>query len=146
MNNPPINLLDPSPNDCDFSLDLDLSLSSSCSLHSNNYDLEECLQDYMHVMTPSIPYTIPLNNPKTIQIPSSIVDSSFVGLCSDLYLTWFEVFPIFEWLVIHDLSHIWTNIKHVWIYSKYLWFKTQLHPSFIFLHSPVFPNCSRFLV
>ena len=43
-----------------------------------------------------IPYTIPLNNPKTIQIPSSLVDSSLVsyavllilhGLKSCLYFT-----------------------------------------------------------
>ena len=37
----------------------------------------------MHVMTPSIPpsipSTIPLNTPKTIQTPSSLVDSSLVS-------------------------------------------------------------------
>ena len=37
----------------------------------------------MHVMkqiiAPSIPSTMPMNNPKTIQIPSSLVDSSLVS-------------------------------------------------------------------
>ena len=33
----------------------------------------------MHVMTHIIPPTIPMNNPKTIQIPSSLVDSSLVS-------------------------------------------------------------------
>ena len=33
----------------------------------------------MHVMTSTIPYTIPLNNPKTIQNPSLVVDSSLVS-------------------------------------------------------------------
>ena len=44
----------------------------------------------MHVMTqiipPSIPSTIPLNNPKTIQIPSSLVDSSLVSYAMLLIL------------------------------------------------------------
>ena len=44
-----------------------------------DYDLEEYFQVDTHIMTPSIPYTIPLNNPKTIQIPSSLVDSSLVS-------------------------------------------------------------------
>ena len=38
FDNPPIILLDSSPNDCDFSLDRDLSLSSSSSLHSSDYN------------------------------------------------------------------------------------------------------------
>ena len=33
----------------------------------------------MHVMTPSIPSTIPLNNTKTIQNPCLLVDSSLVS-------------------------------------------------------------------
>jgi len=33
----------------------------------------------MHVMTSSIPSTTPLNTPKTIQTPSSLVDSSLVS-------------------------------------------------------------------
>ena len=81
FDNPPISLLDSSLNDCDFSLDTDLSLSSFSSLH-NSY-LEYCLKNNIHVMTPfippSIPSTIPLNNPKTIQILSSLVDSSLVS-------------------------------------------------------------------
>ena len=42
-------------------------------------DLEAYLQVDTHIIPPSIPYTIPLNNPKTIQIPSSLVDSSLVS-------------------------------------------------------------------
>ena len=65
-----------------MSLDIDLYLSNS-SLQDYISDLEDCLQDDMHVIkniVPQyIPYTIPLNNPNTIQIPSSLVDSSFVS-------------------------------------------------------------------
>ena len=77
LNKSPIIPLDPSPNDFVFPLGLDLSLSNSSSLHSNDYesDLEVIFQDYMHVLTSSIPITHPLNTPKTIQTPSSLVDS-----------------------------------------------------------------------
>ena len=77
MKNLPISILYSSPNTRDFSLDPDLSLSNSSSLYSNDYnsDLEEIFQVDMHVMTSSIPLTHPLNTPKTIQTPSSLVDS-----------------------------------------------------------------------
>ena len=79
FDNPPISLLDSSLDNCDFPLDLDLSLSISSS-HDYNSDLQACLKDDIHFMTqfipPCIPSNIPLNNPKTIQIPSSLVDSS----------------------------------------------------------------------
>ena len=42
-------------------------------------NLEAYFQVYTHIIPPSIPSTIPLNNPKTIQIPSSLVDSSLVS-------------------------------------------------------------------
>ena len=42
-------------------------------------DLEEYLQVDTHIIPPPIPYTISLNNPKTIQIPSSLIDSSLVS-------------------------------------------------------------------
>ena len=42
-------------------------------------DLEAYLQVDTHIIPPSMPSTIPLNNPKTIQIPSSLVDSSLVS-------------------------------------------------------------------
>ena len=41
-------------------------------------DLEAYLQVDTHIIPPSIPSTIALNNPKGIQIPSSLVDSSLV--------------------------------------------------------------------
>ena len=41
--------------------------------------LKKKLEADMHVMTPSIPSTIPFNTPKTIQTPSSLVDSSLVS-------------------------------------------------------------------
>ena len=47
-------------------------------------------------------------------------------------------------MVIHDLSHHWTDITYVWICSKHLRFGSQVHSSFRFLHSSVFPNCSYF--
>ena len=42
-------------------------------------DLESYFQVYTHIIPPSISYIIPMNNPKTIQIPSSLVDSSLVS-------------------------------------------------------------------
>ena len=42
-------------------------------------DLEACLQVDTKIIPPSIPSTIPLNNPKTIEIPISLVDSSLVS-------------------------------------------------------------------
>ena len=42
-------------------------------------DLEAYLQVDKNIIPPSIPSTIPLNNPKTIQIPRSLVDSSLVS-------------------------------------------------------------------
>ena len=57
FDNPPISLLDSSPNNCYFSLDPDLSLRRYSSLH--NYDLEEYFQYDMHFMSPFIPLSIP---------------------------------------------------------------------------------------
>ena len=59
-------------------------------------------------------------------------------------MTWFEVLHIFQWLVIHELSHIWNDFTHVWICSKHLWFISQVHSSFIFLHLLVFPVAHSF--
>ena len=42
-------------------------------------DLEAYFQVNTHIIPPYIPSTTPLNNPKTIQIPSSLVDSSLVS-------------------------------------------------------------------
>ena len=68
FDDPPLSLLDSSPKNCDFSLDIDLSLRIYCS-QAYISDLEY-FQDDMYAMTqiipPSIPYTIPMNNPKTI--------------------------------------------------------------------------------
>ena len=71
FDNPFIDLLDSSLNNCDFPLDIDLPLSNSSSLH--NFDLEAYFQADIHIMTPLIPPNIPLKTPKTIQIPSSLV-------------------------------------------------------------------------
>ena len=56
----------------------------------------------------------------------------------------FQVLSIFHWLVIHEISHIWTYVSHFWIKYKHLWFRSQFHPSFIFLQPFVFPSCSSF--
>ena len=66
-------------------------------------DLQDCLQADTHVMThiipPSIQYTIPLNNPKTIQIPSLVVDSSLVSYAVRLILHGLKSFLSFSgWL------------------------------------------------
>ena len=82
FDNPPLDLLDSSPKNCDFSLDTDLSLRSSSS-QAYIYYLEYFFQDDMyvmkHIIPPSIPSTIHLNNPNTIQIARSLVDSSLVS-------------------------------------------------------------------
>ena len=44
-----------------------------------DYDIESYFQVDTHIIPPFTPSTIPLNNPKTIQIPSSLVDSSLVS-------------------------------------------------------------------
>ena len=52
-----------------------------------------------HIIPPSIPYTIPLNNPKTIQIPSSLVDSSLVSYAVIFILLGLNSFLYFNgWL------------------------------------------------
>ena len=102
LDDPFLSLLDSSPKNCDFSLDIDLSLRSSSS-QDYIYDLEYCLKADMHVMKhilpPSIPYTIPLNNPKTIQMPSSLVDSPLVSYAVLLILHGLKSFLYFSgWL------------------------------------------------
>ena len=102
FDNPPLNLLDSSPKNCDCSLDTDLYLSSSSS-QDYIYDLEDCLQADMYAMTqiipPSIPSTIPMNNPETIQTPSSLVDSSLVSYAVLLILHGLKSFLSFSgWL------------------------------------------------
>ena len=48
--------------------------------------LESCFQASTQLILPSIPSTIPMNNPKTIQIPSSLVYSSLVSYAMLLIL------------------------------------------------------------
>ena len=102
FDNPPIILLDSSLNNCDFSLDTDLSLRSSSSLH-NSY-LESCFQTDIHVITslipPPIPYTVSMNTPKTIQIPSSLVHSSLVSYVVLLVLYGFVMSQILHWVTV----------------------------------------------
>ena len=65
-----------------------------------DFDLESYLQVDTHIITPSIPYTIPLNNPKTIQIPSSPVDSSLVSYAVIFILHGLKYFLYFSgWLL-----------------------------------------------
>ena len=62
-------------------------------------DLEAYLQVDTHIIPPSIPSTIPLNNPKTIQIPSSLVDSSLVSYAVIFILHGLKSFLTFSgWL------------------------------------------------
>jgi len=77
----PISPLDPSPNDCVFPLDPDLSLSKYSSLNSNDYEsyLKLFFETYLKVMKSFIPFTHPMNTPKAIQTPSSLVDSLSVS-------------------------------------------------------------------
>ena len=64
-----------------------------------NYDLEAYFQVDTQIIPPSIPSTIPLNNPKTIQIPSSLVDSSLVSYVVILILHGLKSFLYFSgWL------------------------------------------------
>ena len=85
-----------------FPIDNDLSLNNSSSQAYISY-LEDCLQadthGTAHIILPSIPSTVPLNNPKTIQIPSSLVDSSLVSYAVLLILHGLKYFLSFSgWL------------------------------------------------
>ena len=61
--------------------------------------LEEYLKVDTHIILPSIPSTIALNNPKTIQIPSSLVDSSLVSYAAIFILHGLKSFLSFSgWL------------------------------------------------
>ena len=88
----------------------------------------------MHVMTSTIPYTIPLNNPKTIQISSSLVDSSLVsyvvififhGLKSFLYFSgWLSMSLVIFGLILNIFGSILntsgsdlTPIHHSYFYT-----------------------------
>ena len=62
-------------------------------------DLEEYFQVDTHIIPPSIPSTIPLKNPKTIQIPISLVDSALVPYAVLLILHGLKSFLSFSgWL------------------------------------------------
>ena len=62
-------------------------------------DLESYLMVDTHIILLSIPSTIPLNNPKNIQIPSSLVDSSLVSYAVLLILHGLKLFLSFSaWL------------------------------------------------
>ena len=53
----------------------------------------------MHVMTSYIPYTIPINTPKTIQNPISLLDSSLVSYAVLLISNGFKICLFFNgWL------------------------------------------------
>ena len=110
MDKSPISSLDPSPNTRVFPLVPDLSLSISFSLHSNyyEYDLEESLKADMHFMTSSIPFTHPLNTPKTIQTPSLVFDSLLDSYAVLLISVGFRSCLFFHGLVSYVISHIWT--------------------------------------
>ena len=104
-----------------------------------DYDLEAYFQVDTHIIPPSIPSTIALNNPKAIQIPSSLVNSSLVS-----YAVIFILHDLKSFLTFSGWLSMTLVIKHVWICSKHLWFRYYAHPSFIFLHLSVFPSCSYF--
>ena len=62
-------------------------------------DLEEYFQLNKHIIASSIPYTIPMNNRNTIQIPCSLVDSSLVSYAVILILHGLKSFLTFSgWL------------------------------------------------
>ena len=62
-------------------------------------DLEEYLQVDKHIIPPSISSTIPRNNTKTIQSPTSLVDSSLVSYAVILILHGLKSFLYFSgWL------------------------------------------------
>ena len=108
----------------------------------------------MYVMTqiipPSIPSTIPMNNPKTIQIPSSLVDSSLVsyavililhGLNSFLYLSvWLNMSLVIFVLILNMFGSILNT------YGSYL---MSIHHSYFYTYqfSPValsFPSLALY--
>ena len=66
-------------------------------------DLEAYLQVDTHKIPPSIPSTIAMNNPKTIQIPSSLVDSSLASYAVILILHDLKSFLTFSGLLSMNL-------------------------------------------
>ena len=97
----------------------------------------------MHVIKSSIPSTIPLNTPNTIQTPSPLVDALLVSYAM-LLISNGSMSCLLCTLVIHDIIHNKNYVTHVFLCSKHLWFRSQVHPSFIFLHPLVFRSCSSF--
>ena len=132
-----MSLLDPSPNDCVFSLDPDLSLSGSSSLNSNDYEsyLEENLQADIHVVTSPIPFIHPLNTPKTIQTPSSLFDSLLVYYAMLLISNGFKPCLFFtRWLsmklfMLGIMLHIF-----VYILKNYGSDIKSIHYSYFYIH------------
>ena len=89
---------------------------------------------------PSIPYTIPLNSSKTIQIPSSLVDSSLVSYAMLLILHGLNSFLSFTGYLSMTLV-IFGLILHIFgyvinIYGSYL---NSINDSYFYTHqfSPV---------
>ena len=115
-----------------------------------NSDLESSLKYDMHVMTSSIPSTIPLNTPMTIQTPSSLVDSSLVsyvvllisnGFKFCLFLNgWLYIILIIIGIILHMFGYFLNT------YGSYL---KSIHHSYFFTHqfSPVahtFPSLALY--
>ena len=113
-------------------------------------DLESYFQFDTHIIPPSIPSTIHLNNPKTIQIPSSLVDSSLVsyavllilhGLKSCLSFTgWLSMTLVMFGIILHMFG------SFINTYGSYL---KSIYHSYFYTHqfSPIahsFPSLALY--
>jgi len=113
-------------------------------------DLETYLKVDTHIIPPSIPSTIPLNNPKTIKIPSSLGDSSLVSYAVIFILHDLKSFLTFSgWLsitlVIYGLI---LNIFGSFL-NTYVSYLNSIHHSYFYTYqfSPVahiFPSLALY--
>ena len=102
----------------------------------------------MHVITSSIPYTIPINTPNTIQTPSSLVDSSLVSYAMLLISNGFKSCMVFTgWvymklfiigLILHGLKSFiyfidWLSMTLVifWLILHMFWFFLNIYGSYL---------------
>ena len=92
--------------DCEHPIISSFHIEDSLPVYSHmlicdhlDYDLEEYFQVNKNIIKPSIPSTIALNNPKTIQISSSLGDSSLLSYAVILILHGLRSFLSFNgWL------------------------------------------------
>ena len=95
-----------------------------------DFDLEEYFQVHTYIIPPFIPSTIPPNNPKTIQIPSSLVDSSLVSYAVIFILHGLNYFLYFSgWLSMTLVIFVMILNMFVYFLNTYGSYLMSIHQS-----------------